>query len=91
MLLFIYVFVETLYSFLRNFKAINKLRIFIKACLLSLAHFNPIYVISVCTILDISLTILQFYRIQKRNQFTKIFTLAHILSTVAIILMIFVP
>lgn len=90
MLLFIYVTIETFYSFLRNFKLINKLRIYVKACLLSVAYLNPIYVTSVCVAFDIMLIVIHFYLINKKNQLSKIFTFTHILSTVSILFMIFI-
>ena len=91
MLLCIYVTIETIYSFIRNFKAINKVRVFLKGCLLSLGHINPIYAVSVCATLDVCLTIIQFYLIKKKNQFTHFFILVHVLSTICLVLMIFLP
>jgi hypothetical protein len=90
MLLFIYVTIETFYAFFRNFKNISKVRIYVKACLLSLAHFNPIYVVSVCVLFDMLMALLQFYVASKSNQFSKFFILTHLLSSVVIGLMIFV-
>lgn len=90
MLMFIYVTTETFYAFYRNFRNIHKVRIYLKACLLSLAHYNPIYIVSVCVIIDILLAVLQFFIVNKQNQFSKFFTFTHILSSVMIGLMIFV-
>lgn len=89
-LLFIYVTIEAFYSFIRNYKLINKLRVYIKACLLSLAYLNPIYVASVCVAFDIMLIVLQFYLINKKNQLSKWFTISHILNTISILFMIFI-
>ena len=90
MLMFIYVTIETFYGFFRNFKNIGKVRIYLKAFLLSLAHYNPIYIVSVCVIFDMLLTVLQFFVVNKPNQFSKYFALTHILSSIVIGLMIFV-
>lgn len=90
MLLFIYITIETFYSFIRNYKLINKLRIFVKACLLSVAYLNPIYVSSVCVAFDIMLIIIHFYVVNNKNQLSKFFTITHILSTVSILFMIFI-
>ncbi len=90
MLVFIYVTIETFYAFFRNFRNISKVRIYVKACLLSLAHFNPIYVVSVCVLFDMLMAVLQFYVVSKPNQFSKFFVLTHLLSSVVIGLMIFV-
>jgi hypothetical protein len=90
MLVFIYVTIETFYAFSRNFRNISKVRIYVKACLLSLAHLNPIYVVSVCVIFDMLMVVLQFYVVNKPNQFSKFFILTHLLSSFVIGLMIFV-
>ena len=90
MLMFIYVTIETFYAFIRNFKNVSKVRIYIKALLLSLAHYNPIYIVSVCVILDMLLAVMQFYMVNKPNQFSKFFVLTHFLSSLVIGLMIFV-
>lgn len=90
MLMFIYVTVETFYSFVRNFKNIYKVRIWVKACLLALAHFNPVYIVSVCVLVDMLMAVVQFYLVNKKNQFSKFFVLTHILSSLVIGLMIFV-
>lgn len=90
MLLFIYITIETFYSFIRNFKLINQIRIYIKACLLSLAYLNPVYVTSVCVAFDIMLVILHFYLIKNKNQLSKFSTFSHILSTLSILFMIFI-
>jgi hypothetical protein len=90
MLMFIYVTTETFYAFYRNFKNVNKVRIYLKAFLLSLAHYNPIYIVSVCIIIDILLTVVQFFTLNRQNQFSKFFALTHILSSIMIGLMIFV-
>lgn len=90
MLLFIYITIETFYSFVRNYKLINKLRIYLKACLLSLAYLNPIYVTSVCVVLDIMLIAIHFYLINNKNQLSKYLTITHILSTISILFMIFI-
>ena len=90
MLLFIYITIETFYSFIRNHKLINKLRIFVKACLLSVAYLNPIYVASVCVAFDIMLIIIHFYVVNHKNQLSKFFSITHILSTVSILFMIFI-
>ena len=90
MLLFICVTVETFYSFVRNHRQLNKVRVYLKGCLLSVAYINPIYVVSVCVTFDIMLSILEFNIINPRTQFSKFFTLTHILSTICIALMIIV-
>lgn len=91
MLLMIYVTIETIYSMIRNFKSINKVRVFIKGVLLSLAHFNPIYLISVCITTDVLLATLEFLVVYKRNQFTKIILLSHLLCNLSILTLILMP
>jgi hypothetical protein len=91
MLLFIYVTIETIYSMIRNFKCINKVRVYIKGIFLSLAHFNPIYLVSVCVTTDFLLATLEFMVIYKRNQFTKIILLSHLLCNLSILILILMP
>lgn len=90
MLLFIFVTIETFYSFIRNKKRINKVRVYLKGCLLSLAYLNPIYVTSVCVAVDIVLIVLIFNVINSKNQLSRYLTISHILCTICIILMIFI-
>ena len=54
------IFIEILYSVHSNRQNFYKIRIFLKATLLSLGHINPIIVVSMAIILDILLTVLQF-------------------------------
>lgn len=90
MLLFIFVTIETFYSFIRNMKRINKVRVFLKGCLLGLAYLNPIYVTSVCVAVDIVLIVISFNVINNKNQLSRYLTISHILCTICIILMIFI-
>lgn len=91
MLLMIYVTIEIIYSMIRNFKYINKVRVLLKGILLSLAHLNPIYLVSLCIIIDSLLATLEFMVINKRNKFTKIIMLSHFLCNFSVLLLIFMP
>jgi len=54
-LIYVGVVIEGFYSFFRNYQFINKLRLLFKVSLLSLGHINPIYMVSLCTVLDSAL------------------------------------
>jgi hypothetical protein len=87
----IFVTIETVYSLIRNKKSIGKLRVYLKGILLSLAHVNPIYIVSVCFIVDIMLAIIEFKAILKQNQFTKLLIINHILINLSVLILIFMP
>lgn len=57
---YIVVFIEMVYSINKDKNELYKVRIFIKASLLSIGHLNPIIVVSVAIITDILLIILQY-------------------------------
>ena len=78
-----------MYSFLRNLRSINQLRIYIKGILISLGHVNPIYVISVVFTVDVLLCLIQYLIIYKKSSETKIIILNHILANLSILIMIF--
>lgn len=48
------------YSINKNKNELYKVRIFIKASLLSIGHLNPIIVVSVAIITDVLLIVLQY-------------------------------
>lgn len=64
-IVYLAIFIEILYSVHSNRQNFYKIRIFLKATLLSLGHLNPIIVVSMSIILDILLTALQFVVIEK--------------------------
>lgn len=57
---YIVVFIEMVYSINKDKNELYKVRIFIKASLLSIGHLNPIIVVSVAIITDILLIVLQY-------------------------------
>lgn len=57
---YIIVFIEMVYSINKDKNELYKVRIFIKASLLSIGHLNPIIVVSVAIITDVLLIVLQY-------------------------------
>jgi hypothetical protein len=66
-------------------------RIFIKATLLSIAHTNPIIVVSISIILDILLTILQFIIVENAHPWSKFWLINHLLLNGALSIMFVMP
>jgi hypothetical protein len=54
-LIYIGVVIESFYSFFRNTQFINKIRLLFKVTLLALGHINPIYIVSLCVVIDSAL------------------------------------
>lgn len=58
--LYLAIFIEMIYMVYQDKQNFYRVRIFLKATLLSIGHFNPIIVVSIAIILDILLVYLQF-------------------------------
>ncbi len=59
-LMFIFIFIEIIYSLNQNKQNFYKIRIFIKASMLSIGHVNPITVFSITVIIDLLMIALQY-------------------------------
>lgn len=57
---YIGVFIQTIYSLHSNRQNFHQIRTFFKATLLSLGHLNPIIVVSMAVILDLLLIVVQY-------------------------------
>jgi hypothetical protein len=58
--LYLFVFIEMLYSVHNSKQNFYRIRIFVKATLLSIGHLDPLILVSMSIILDILLVLLQF-------------------------------
>lgn len=68
-----------------------KIRVMIKATLLSLSHFSPIYLLSSAVLIDIILLIIEFKISEYSKRYCKFWLFAHISCNLALILLVFLP
>lgn len=68
-----------------------KVRVMIKATLLSLSHFSPIYLLSSAVLIDIILTIVEFKMSEYSKTYCQYWLFAHISCNLALILLVFLP
>jgi hypothetical protein len=85
------ILIEMLYSVNSNRQNFYKIRIFLKATLLSLGHLNPIIVVSMSIIIDILLIVLQFIVIENTVAWGKIWLINNLLLDLALALMFLLP
>ncbi len=80
-----------LYSIYINKENLYKIRIFIKATLLSLGHLNPIIVVSVSIITDIILIVLQYIIIESNVGWGRFWLANNILLDLCLAAMFLMP
>lgn len=74
-----------------------KIRILIKATLLSLAHLNPVFTVSMLIFIDIALVVLEFVTVKSKPklsyiyQYPKLWMIDNILCDVALGILILLP
>lgn len=88
---YVMVMIEVMFSVYQDKKEFYKVRIFIKATLLSIAHTNPIIVVSIAIILDILLTILQFIIVESVHSWSIFWLINHLLLNGALSIMFVMP
>lgn len=88
---YIGVLIEMLYSTHKDKNELYKVRIFIKASLLSIGHLNPIIVVSVAIITDILLIVLQYMILEKNVAWNKFWLANHLLLDLSLALMFLLP
>ena len=85
------IFIELLISLYNAKEDFYKVRIFIKASLLSIGHMNPIIVVSISIITDFLLLILQYIIIEKDVAWSKFWMVNHILLNLCLATMFLLP
>jgi hypothetical protein len=85
------VFIEMLYSVYSDRNNFFRVRIFVKATLLSIGHLNPMIFVSMAIILDILLVVLQFITIENAVAWGKIWLINHMLLDIALALAFVLP
>jgi len=90
-LVYLVVLIEMLYSVYNSKQNFYKVRIFVKATLLSIGHLNPIIVVSVSIITDILLIILQYILTENTVAWGKIWLVNNMLLDVSLALMFVLP
>lgn len=90
-LCYIGVLIEMLYSTHKDKNELYKVRIFIKASLLSIGHLNPIIVVSVAIITDILLIVLQYMILETNVAWNKFWLANHLLLDLSLALMFLLP
>jgi hypothetical protein len=90
-ILYLTILVEMLYSVYQSKQNFYRLRIFLKATLLSIAHFKPIIFVSMSIVLDVSLIFLQFFIVENRVAWKNIWLLNHLLLNIVLTLIFLLP
>ena len=65
------VFLECWFSF-RRYRDLWKVRVFIKATVLSLAHFNPVFLVTMLVFVEVALAIVDYKYYKSTPRFNKI-------------------
>lgn len=68
-----------------------RVRIFVKATLLSLSHFSPIYLLSASVLIDLVLIIIEFKICQYPPRFARWWIFANVTVNLALLLLIYLP
>jgi hypothetical protein len=90
-ILYLAIFVEMLYSVHQNKQNFYRVRIFLKATLLSISHFNPMILVSMLIILDTLLVFLQFIIVENEVAWKKIWLVNHLLLNIVLALIFLLP
>ena len=91
-LLFAVALCETLYRLYDNHVAYFwRLRVFLKAAILSLAHFSPVYLLTVAVLVDLILLGIEHRLCRYPQYFGKFWLFAHIAINFALIMLVFLP
>ena len=95
--LYLLVFFECCYFLKKNLSYLWKARIFIKATLLSLAHLNPVFLVSLALFIDIALAIAEYNMTKSKPHlnynypYPKLWLIDHILCNIALGILILLP
>jgi hypothetical protein len=68
-----------------------KIRVLLKATLLSLSHFSPICLIAAAVAVDIGLIILEYHLTQYPKQYPRLWIFANVMANFSLALLIFLP
>jgi hypothetical protein len=91
-MLYFLVICECIYKLSKN-KVSNfwKIRVLLKATLLSLSHLNPIYLLSSTVIVDLILLVIEYRLTNYPKVHPKCWIYANVMSNIALILLVFDP
>jgi hypothetical protein len=90
-ILYLIILIEMLYSVYQSKKNFYRVRIFLKATILSIGHSNPIIFVYMSIVLDISLIFLQFVVVENEVAWKKIWLLNHLLLNIVLALFFLLP
>ena len=84
--------IEVCYSLkVKGRESFWKIRVFLKATLLSLSHWSPVYLIAATLFVDVILIIVEYKLCIYSQVFMKSWIIAQICANVALVLVVFAP
>lgn len=90
--LYFAVFIEVCYSLkVKGRQSFWKLRVFLKATILSLCHWSPIYLIASTLFIDVILIIVEYKLCIYSQVFQKSWIAANLCANMALVLVVFAP
>lgn len=91
-LLYFSLICECIYKVSQD-KALNfwKIRVLLKATLLSLSHLSPIYLLSSTVVIDLVLIIVEYQLSNYPKQYPKSWIFANVIVNLSLVLMVFLP